>query len=96
MRLFEAAACGACIVSDAWPGIDSFFRPQEEILLPSSAEDVARYITKVDDNELRAIGDRAQQRVLAEHTSVHRAIEFEQAVERARSFPQQAMTGAVS
>lgn len=96
VRLFEAAACGACMVSDAWPGIDSFFRPQQEILLPTSAEDVARYITEVDDSELRTVGSRAQERVLAEHTSMHRAVQFEAAVERARTFPQHAVTSAVS
>ena len=85
VRLFEAAACGACIVSDNWPGLETFFRPQQEILLPTSAEDVVVYITELADNEVRAIGDRAQQRVLAEHTSVHRAQQFEHWVEQARS-----------
>lgn len=83
VRLFEAAACGACIVSDNWPGLDSFFRPQQEILLPVSAEDVAGYINGMSDSELRVIGDRAQQRVLAEHTSAHRAVQFEHWVEHA-------------
>lgn len=96
VRLFEAAACGACIVSDVWPGIDSFFRPQQEILLPTCAEDVVRFINDVSEDDLRAIGDRAQERVLAEHTSLHRAIQFEEAVEQARSFPRQVMSGAVS
>src|SRR5205807_2626504 len=30
-RLFEAAACGAAILSDTWEGLDSFFAPGEEI-----------------------------------------------------------------
>ena len=85
VRLFEAAASGATIVSDNWPGLDSFFRPQQEILLPTCGEDVARYLTGLSGEELRAIGSRAQERVLAEHTSERRAIEFEQALERARS-----------
>jgi spore maturation protein CgeB len=82
VRLFEAAACGACIVSDNWPGLDSFFRPQQEILLPCDAQDVAVYIREMSDADVRAIGDRAQQRVLEEHTSAHRALEFERAVEQ--------------
>ncbi len=82
VRLFEAAACGACIVSDNWPGLESFFRPQHEILLPTSADDVSRYLTVLRDAEVRAIGERAQQRVLSEHTSAHRALEFERAVEQ--------------
>ena len=85
VRLFEAAACGACIVSDNWGGLDTFFRPQQEILLPVSAEDVTNYITAMNEAEARAIGDRAQQRVLAEHTSAHRAQQFEHWVEQSMS-----------
>jgi spore maturation protein CgeB len=80
VRLFEAAACGATIVSDNWPGLDSFFEPGSEILTPVSSDDVCRYISEADASDLRQIGRRAQQRVLAEHTSQRRAEEFEQAV----------------
>jgi spore maturation protein CgeB len=83
VRLFEAAACGAAIASDNWPGLETFFVPGQEILLPTCAEDVVRYLSGYDDSELRRIGDRAQQRVLAEHTSDRRAQEFEACVERA-------------
>lgn len=83
VRLFEAAACGAAIVSDNWPGLDSFFLPGREILLPLDAADVCRYIA-LDDSELRRIGEAAQQRVLVEHTSEVRAAQFEAAVENAR------------
>jgi spore maturation protein CgeB len=85
VRLFEAAASGATIVSDTWPGLDTFFRPQQEILLPTCAEDVARYITGISEQELRSIGTRAQERVLAEHTNIRRAIDFEDALDSARS-----------
>src|SRR6266481_1763626 len=44
VRLFEAAACGATIVSDNWPGLDEFFVPGKEILIASSSNDVLRYI----------------------------------------------------
>jgi spore maturation protein CgeB len=83
VRLFEAAACGAAIVSDNWPGLESFFSPGQEILLPISTEDVVRYLTEYDELELRRIGDRAQERVLAAHTSERRAREFEACVEAA-------------
>jgi spore maturation protein CgeB len=65
--------------------LDNFFVPQQEILLPTCGEDVARYITDYSDQELRAIGRRAQQRVLAEHTSECRAQQFEAWVEQAKS-----------
>ena len=37
-RLFEAAACGAPVVSDAWEGLDTFFTPGDEILVARAAE----------------------------------------------------------
>jgi spore maturation protein CgeB len=84
VRLFEAAACGAAIASDNWPGLDSFFVPGREILLPASAAEMVRYLRDVDERELRAIGLAAQARVLAAHTSQQRAVEFEREVEAAR------------
>src|SRR5205823_10902268 len=79
VRLFEAAACAATIVSDNWPGLDTFFVPGKEILLPVDSSDVERYITGYDAVELKKIGRAAQERVLAAHTSEARAQEFEQA-----------------
>lgn len=81
VRLFEAAACGATIVSDNWPGLESFFTPGAEILLPASGDDVVRYISGYDDAELKAIGKAARERILAAHTNESRAREFERAVE---------------
>lgn len=83
VRLFEAAASGATIVSDNWAGLDEFFAAGSEILLPTSSDDVVRYIRDVSDAGLREIGQRAQARVLAEHTSERRAQQFEAAVDRA-------------
>ena len=74
-------ACAAAIVSDNWPGLDSFFVPGEEILLPLGSDDVVRYLSDYDTAELQRIGRAAQARVLAKHTSDVRALEFEKAVE---------------
>ena len=82
VRLFEAAACGAAIVSDNWPGLDDFFVPGKEILLPTGTDDMVRYLTGMSDSEIRRIGEGAQARVLAQHTSTRRAIELESEVER--------------
>jgi len=83
VRLFEAAACAAPIISDNWPGLDTFFVPGEEILLPLSSDDVVRDLLNLEAVELRKIGRAAQARVLAKHTSDVRALEFERAVEEA-------------
>jgi spore maturation protein CgeB len=84
VRLFEAAACAATIVSDNWPGLETFFEPGAEILLPMSASEIVRYLREWDPEELRRIGEAAQVRVMQEHTSARRADEFEQAIEQAR------------
>jgi len=96
VRLFEAAACAATIVSDNWPGLDTFFTPGEEILLPVSSADVTRYIAETNEAELHRIGARAQQRVLAEHTSETRARQFEEALNRAASHVQQSPAAIVA
>jgi spore maturation protein CgeB len=79
VRLFEAAACGAAMISDSWPGLETFFTPGLEILLPVDAHDVLRYLS-LSDHELRRIGEAAQQRALADHTSEIRAQQFENAI----------------
>ncbi|MFZ0704923.1 MAG: glycosyltransferase [Candidatus Korobacteraceae bacterium] len=85
VRLFEAAACGATIISDNWPGLDTFLSPNEEILLPTGTEDVVRYLSELSDSEVRHIGSRAQERALSQHTSEHRAREFERELESTSS-----------
>lgn len=84
VRLFEAAASSATIVSDNWAGLDEFFIPGLEVLVPTCANDVVSYITDMSEQQLRLIGARAQERVLSEHTNHHRALQFESAVEQAR------------
>jgi spore maturation protein CgeB len=81
VRLFEAAACGATMASDIWPGLETFFVPGQEILLAAGSDDIMRYLKHFDHAELRRIGRAARDRVLAAHTSDVRAQEFEQAVE---------------
>jgi spore maturation protein CgeB len=87
VRLFEAAACGTPIVSDRWAGIESLFVPGREILLASTPTDVLRLLQEIDEDERRAIGERARKRVLAAHTAAHRAGQLEahalEALERA-------------
>jgi spore maturation protein CgeB len=80
VRLFEAAGCGAAIISDPWPGIESFFVPAKEILIAESSETVISYLTDLSPQDARAIGIRAQERVLSEHSAEKRAIQFEEFV----------------
>jgi spore maturation protein CgeB len=80
VRLFEASACGAPILSDAWQGLDEFLKPGEEILLPADTHEVVSILKHMPSTEYRRIGQRARERVLSEHTSSHRAEQFEQIV----------------
>jgi spore maturation protein CgeB len=89
VRLFEAAACGAAIASDNWPGLETFLSPGREILLSNGSDDIVRYLREYDAAELRRIGHAARDRVLACHTSDVRAREFEQAVELVTSSARQ-------
>ncbi len=75
-RIFEAAACGVPVLSDHWEGIDSFFAPGREILLARSAEDTLDALARPRE-ELAAIGRRARERALDEHTADRRAQELE-------------------
>jgi spore maturation protein CgeB len=80
VRLFEAAACGVPIITDRWEGLETLFVLDEEILTGRQPEDVLRALRDISEVERRAIGARARQRVLAEHTSTHRAAELEEYV----------------
>lgn len=72
-RIFEAAGAGACIVTDAWEGIDRFLEPGREILVAETGEDVVRHLETVSERRARAIGAAAMRRAIAEHTYAHRA-----------------------
>jgi spore maturation protein CgeB len=80
VRLFEAAACGVPIISDAWDGIEELFEPDHEILIAHDAEDVVRYLNDLGEGERRAIGARACARVRGSHTAAHRAADLERYV----------------
>lgn len=80
VRLFEASACGAAILSDSWPGLDEFLSPGEEVLLPRDAEEVVDILTGMSDEQRKRIGARARERILSQHTSEHRATQFEEIV----------------
>jgi spore maturation protein CgeB len=83
VRLFEAAACGIPIISDRWPGIETFFEPDREILLAETREQVLGYLRGLSAPEREAIGGRARRRVLRHHTAAHRAGELEALVAEA-------------
>jgi spore maturation protein CgeB len=78
-RLFEAAACGAPLLSDCWEGLDRFFTPGEEIAVAKTTEDAIAAL-QLSDAELARMAAAARERTLAEHTSDRRALDLEAAV----------------
>jgi spore maturation protein CgeB len=78
VRLFEAAACGTPIISDRWPGLETFFTPDEEILIADDAGDVGRILSETSEERRRDMAARARKRLLASHTADHRAKDLEQ------------------
>jgi spore maturation protein CgeB len=77
VRLFEAAACGAPIISDWWEGLDTIFRPGEEVLIARSAHEALLHVRNTPEEVRRRIAARARNRVLSAHTGAHRAGELE-------------------
>ena len=74
-RPFELAATGAAIVSNPYAGIERWFEPGRELLVVDGAEaalDAYRELLG-DPAQAEAMGARARERVLDEHTFAHRA-----------------------
>jgi len=67
-RVFEAAGAAACLITDAWEGIEQFLRPDTEVLVARDGQDVADHLAALTPERATAIGRAALARVLAEHT----------------------------
>ena len=67
-RVFEAAGAAACLITDAWEGIELFLKPGEEVLVARDGQDVAEHVRALTVEQAKAIGEAALRRVLAEHT----------------------------
>ena len=85
IRLFEAAACATPIITDYWRGLETIFRPDEEILVAETADDVLRFVRDISNEKRCEIGWNARRRVLREHTAAHRAEALERYILESRS-----------
>ncbi len=63
-RLFEAAACGAPVLSDDWEGMEQFFEPGSEILLAHDTEEAMDALDRSPE-DLARIARAARERTLA-------------------------------
>jgi spore maturation protein CgeB len=75
MRLFEATGMGACLVTEAQDNLRDYFEPGSEVVTYRSPRDCAGKLRWLADHpdEARAIAERGQRRVRAQHTFAHRA-----------------------
>jgi spore maturation protein CgeB len=80
-RIFEAAGAGACVITDAWEGIELFLEPGKEVLIASNGEDVISHLLELTAAKGRELGRAAYRRVLSEHTYSHRAATLEAVLE---------------
>ena len=73
-RVFEAAGAGACLITDAWEGIEMFLEPDREVLVARDGQDVADHLKALTPERARAIGQAARARIVAGHTYAQRAV----------------------
>lgn len=76
-RVFEAAGAGACLITDAWKGVEQFLTPDSEILVARDGSDVAAHLASLTPARAQAIGAAARRRILAEHTYTRRGAEVD-------------------
>jgi spore maturation protein CgeB len=79
-RVFEAAGAGACLLTDAWDGIEQFFEPNEQILVAKNSEKVAEILRSITPSRARLIGQAAYQRAIRDHTYDQRVKQLELAL----------------
>ena len=76
-RVFEAAGAAACVITDAWEGIDLFFEPGREILVARDGADVAEILRTLTPQRAQAIGQAARSRCVSQHSYARRAGEVD-------------------
>ena len=77
-RIFEAAGARACLICDAWQGIEEFLEPDAEVLCAANGAQVVALLAGLTRRRARRIGAAARRRILAQHTYAHRAQQLRQ------------------
>jgi spore maturation protein CgeB len=76
-RVFEAAGAGACLITDAWVGLELFLKEETEVLVARDGAEVAAHVAALTPERARAIGEAARARILAEHTYARRGAQVD-------------------
>ncbi len=83
-RVFEAAGAAACLITDAWPGLEDFLEDGKEVLVARDGRDVAEILGWLTPMAARRIGALAKARVIRDHTYSRRAREVDALLRQAR------------
>jgi spore maturation protein CgeB len=85
-RIFEAAGAGACLITDYWKGIETFFEPGKQILVARDAEEIVGYLRDVPapQQRQREIGMQMRERALRDHAYASRAKQVDEILTEAR------------
>jgi spore maturation protein CgeB len=92
VRLFEAAACAAPIISDDWRGLNDLLPDGQALVIARTSEDVIAVLTGMDDATRRMIAEAARSEVLASHTGLARARQMAEALAALDQAPPAIMT----
>jgi spore maturation protein CgeB len=76
-RVFEAAGAGACLITDAWVGLELFLDEDTEVLVARDGTEVAAQLAALTPERARRIGEAARARILAEHTYERRGVQVD-------------------
>jgi len=81
-RIFEAMACGACVLSNETPGLEELFGGG--VTTYRDGSDFRRKLLDLlhDGEKRSAMGREARERIVAAHTYAHRAEEFRRILAR--------------
>jgi spore maturation protein CgeB len=80
-RVFEAVGAGACLITDAWHGIEFFLEPNREVLVAADGDEVAAHMESLTPSRAAEIAGCARKRILAHHTYAHRALQVHRVLE---------------
>ena len=84
------------IITDRWPGLETFFSLGDEIVVADDASDVIGLLAEMPQERRRAIAAGARKRVLHNHTAAHRAQALESYVAEVRAATPRKIVEAVA
>jgi spore maturation protein CgeB len=83
--VFEAAGAGACMITDAWEGLELFLEPDREILVARDGTDVANHLEALTRSWAACL------RINAEHAYEQRGAQVDRILKRAFAMKRERM-----